>query len=135
MAYPLRVLLLDPRTAEAALLANLMREVRPELECRFVDDPLKVFEAIAREATDLIVSELRIRGSDCFDLLRQLKSNAEFKSIPVAIMARQATAAELEKAKALGACFSHIKPESLADYRKVVFNLMTSWARAIATTP
>ena len=63
-----------------------------------------------KEKPDLILLDLRLPVMDGFDVCQQLKSNPEFKNIPVILFTASSDKAVEEKAKEIGADGHLMKP-------------------------
>ena len=72
-------------------------------EVKLVDDGSKVFETLEYFEPDLILLDLILPSLDGFDILKALKENEKFKSIPVIISSNLGQDEDQEKAMSLGA--------------------------------
>jgi len=109
---------LDDKTwvSEAGKLLNY------SLDIYFVENGREVFEYLKNieEKPALIVLDLNMPELDGRQTLQKLKSNAEYKNIPVVIVTTSSNKVDIEICTRLGASLYLVKPDSHAAWQQIV---------------
>lgn len=110
---------LDDKTwvSEASRLLN------SSLEIFFVENGREVFEYLKQhieEMPALIVLDLNMPELDGRQTLKRLKSNNDFKNIPVVIVTTSSNKADIDICTRLGASLYLVKPDSHAEWQHIV---------------
>lgn len=66
-------------------------------------DASETFERLKHVIPDVIVLDLLLPGMDGFELLRKIRTDAEFNKIPVLVLSNLSKPSDIERAKILGA--------------------------------
>lgn len=74
-----------------------------------------------------IITDLNMPGPDGFAMLRELKSNAQWATIPMVIFTSSKDPRDIEQAYRLGASFYHAKPGDYAALRELLRILHNYW--------
>ncbi len=80
-----------------------------------------------------ILADLKMPRVDGFDLLRQLKGDAELRAIPVVVLSSSDEPADMQRALALGAYEYLVKGMSFENYRAALHALARMWRTAPQT--
>jgi DNA-binding response OmpR family regulator len=82
-----QVVIAEPDEKLAELLADQLREARPELEIRQIADSARLLEQMQQQLPDLLITELRLPGLEGSALLPQVRDFAA--RLPVIVMAAE----------------------------------------------
>lgn len=63
----------------------------------------EVFERLKHTIPDIIILDLILPGMDGFDILEKIRSNNEFKKVPILVLSNLSKTSDRERAKKLGA--------------------------------
>lgn len=83
--HRVRVLLVD----DQALIIEAIRRMlvgQPDIEFHFVTDGSRAYAAAAEMRPTVILQDLIMPGSDGFDLIRQYRTDASLRSVPVIVL-------------------------------------------------
>ena len=78
------VLIVDDEPDIAIILGELLGE--EGLDVRVVHDGREALEALAVQTPDLLITDLMMPRMDGHALIRELRSNAKFRHIPIVVM-------------------------------------------------
>lgn len=97
-----------------ALLAKVLLEglTLEGYEALNVNDGMNALDETKKYKPDMILLDLILPGIDGFEVLKQLKADAETKNIPVIVVSNLGTVADVKSVKALGAEEYFIKANS-----------------------
>jgi CheY-like chemotaxis protein len=135
--YHSNILIVDDDANDRILIESAFREVG-------VTDPIHTVnngkEAIAYMMGEgkysdrskyayptFITIDLKMPGADGFDVLKHLKNNPAWATIPTVILTSSNDLDDIKKAYRLGASSYHIKPNSHDDLRKMLKVLHDYW--------
>src|SRR2546430_4620434 len=76
---------------------------------------------------DLLLLDIKMPRADGFDVLRQLQSHHEWKTLPVVVFSSTILESDKEKAMSLGASEVVTKPLGMDEYRELVAGLRQRW--------
>lgn len=128
---PLHLLLVDDCDSDAELLGEAC--ALAPLPCtlthaRSVEEGLALAQA---GGCDLILTDLHLPGQDGFELLRQLKAQAQTCAIPVLVLTGSASETEIERAYHLHASSVLRKAASFTEMQALVAALGEYWGRVV----
>lgn len=111
---------------DADVFREVVESLNSKIICLTVNDGTEVFTFLQDAVTlpDLIFMDVNMplmNGKDC---LVKLKSNKEFKSIPVFIYTTSKLPRDIEEFKKLGAAEYLIKPSSFSEMSKMLSNVI-----------
>ncbi len=104
-----QVLIVDDEPDIAIILGELLGE--EGLDVRVVHDGREALEALAVEPPDLLITDLMMPRMDGHALIRELRSNAKFRHIPIVVM----SAGALDKSLLAADILFVPKPFELSD--------------------
>jgi DNA-binding response OmpR family regulator len=107
-----RVLLADAHAEHRGMLEHLLS--RAGYRTRAVADGRQALELLGRESFDLILVEWTPPGTDSLQLLERVRDHADWKEIPVVVLAALAELEEVTRCLELGAEDFLLKPFNLA---------------------
>jgi twitching motility two-component system response regulator PilH len=84
-----KVLIVDDSPAEVKLIQSLLQT--EGYQPVSINDPRRVEEAIATERPSVILLDVVMPGRNGFQVCRELKSNTQFKTIPVILVTSKDT--------------------------------------------
>ncbi len=77
----------------------------------------------------IVFLDLNMPGKDGFEVLKEIKSRAQFRDIPVVIFSTSGDPRNIERARTLGANFYITKPDSYQELEKLIdFTLNIDWS-------
>ncbi|AFZ67090.1 response regulator [Deinococcus peraridilitoris] len=130
------VLLVDDSISDAELLQELMARILPDVRLRVEHDSLQVLQDLQREARlsdgfrpDLLLMDLHMPRKSGFEVLRKLRSDAAFKSIPMLVLSDSARPEEIGLAYDLGANAYLMKPTDIQGYVELLQSVDQNWFR------
>jgi two-component system response regulator len=102
----------------------------------FLSDGREVIEYVKSSATppNLIFSDLNMPVKDGFDVLRELKQNAAYRSIPIIITTSSEDELDIQKCYDLGANSYVIKPLNATEFDEIIRGIAHYWT-VIAMLP
>lgn len=80
-------------------------------------------EAVANRAPDLLILDVMLPGRSGYEILRDLRAQAEWSKLPVLVLTARGQEKDREMAQAIGADRFMVKPFSNADILSVVREL------------
>ena len=86
----------------------------------------KAYKIIQDEMPDIILLDLLFPHEHGFTILKKIKSNNQYKNIPVIIISGDTNTTTIKKAFELGATDFLAKPLNLQDLRNKIYNLMNN---------
>ncbi len=72
------------------------------IELLIASDGDEALTYLAKDPPDLVLLDIMLPGISGFDVLRQIRSNEKWKSVPVVILSNLGQAEDIEKGKNLG---------------------------------
>ena len=90
------------------------------------DGALKAFE---HEAPDLVVLDINMPRKNGFEMLAEMKSDAELQSLPVVMLTMSEREEDVLRSYKQGACSYVKKPLDLGDFRRVVNQFQAYWTQ------
>lgn len=118
-----RILYADDDLDDKTWVSEASRLLNSSLEIFFVENGREVFEYLKQhieEMPALIVLDLNMPELDGRQTLKRLKSNNDFKNIPVVIVTTSSNKADIDICTRLGASLYLVKPDSHAEWQHIV---------------
>ena len=72
---------------------------------------------------DLIITDQNMQGKTGFDVIRTLKANPKFSSIPIIVLSTASTRSMIDKCKELGGYAYMVKPDTFTEYDRLAHAL------------
>ena len=96
------------------------------LDIDFVENGREVFDWLKKSSLlpELIVLDLNMPELDGRQTLQKLKSDNEYKTIPVIIVTTSSNKADIEICKRLGASLYLVKPDRHSEWQQIVKQLL-----------
>ena len=128
-----RLLLVEDDPMDAALMVEALRESQIVADLKVARGGAEAL-AMLRHGTlpagvwrpDLVLCDLRLPGLGGHELLRQLKSDSRFRSIPVVIMSSSLAPLDVARSQALEAYRHVLKPSDFGELCTITRNLYES---------
>ena len=118
-----KILYADDDLDDKTWVSEASRLLNSSLEIFFVENGREVFEYLKQhieEMPALIVLDLNMPELDGRQTLKRLKSNNDFKNIPVVIVTTSSNKADIDICTRLGASLYLVKPDSHAEWQHIV---------------
>ncbi len=80
-----------------------------------VSDSIKGFETLKKESIDLILLDIILPGIDGFEILRRVKTDENFKHIPVILLSNLGQKSDIDRGLSLGAAGYMVKAHHTLD--------------------
>lgn len=98
----------------ASMRAMLMATVEALGDYHFIEasSGFEALRLLPRDHVDLILTDINMPDINGLELIRYLRSNPNYKNIPVFIISSESSAKDIEKGKLLGADEYIVKPFS-----------------------
>jgi CheY-like chemotaxis protein len=74
-----------------------------------------------------IITDLKMPGTDGFDLLNYLKNNPTYRIIPTVVLTSSQDLHDIKTAYALGASSYHVKPSHASELRALIKSIYDYW--------
>lgn len=129
MSSTLRILIVEDSRAEAHLLAMALRKTGRPLEIVIVEDGMKAVEYIktARGECDLVLLDLNLPRLSGYDVLTEIKRDAELRSLPIVILSGSTDPADIDRCCRAGADSYIAKPVHLDAVFEMAAQLVEYW--------
>jgi len=139
---PLNILLVEDNPADAYLTALALRDNELCQDLRVVEQGEEALAFLRQEGSyagvfrpDLIILDLHLPRMDGLALLKTIKADAAFYTIPVVIFSTSNAEQEMTLAYHLGAAHYFVKPNDLHECLMFGDTLARVWQRLTAATP
>ena len=136
MSYCIDILIVEDDPGDIRLALEVLSELEMRNRCMVLSsaeealDYLRSLGPFAGRAPGLpraILADLKMPRVDGFELLRQLKSDAELRAIPVVVLSSSDEDRDMERALALGAHEYLVKGMVFESYRAALQELARTW--------
>ncbi|OGH57540.1 MAG: response regulator [Candidatus Lindowbacteria bacterium RIFCSPLOWO2_12_FULL_62_27] len=135
---PIEILMVEDDPGDVRLTKEALKGAKVALDLNVVDDGVKAMKYLRREGPyaeavrpDLILLDLNLPKKDGREVLREIKSDASLKSIPVIILTTSAAHSDILKAYNLGTNCYITKPVGLNEFLKVVKLIENFWLTVV----
>ncbi|WP_218110095.1 response regulator [Oligoflexus tunisiensis] len=132
MEQEVEILLVEDNISDARLFTILLRETQFPGKVHWVPDGVEALDFLHRRSTysnsprpDAIVLGLNLPRKDGREVLKEVKTDSDLKSIPVFIVTTSSRDEDLIKAHQLGATYFYTKPKELGGFEGLVKTLAT----------
>jgi chemotaxis family two-component system response regulator Rcp1 len=131
---PIQVLLVEDNPADARLTREVLADSKLTLDVCEAKDGEEAIEALRKvggtpgaRLPDLILLDLNLPRMDGREVLAEIKSHAEWKSIPVVVLTSSKAEKDIVKSYQLHANCYITKPIDLAQMQEIVQNMKDFW--------
>lgn len=131
---PIQVLLVEDNPADARLTREVLADSKLTLDVREARDGEAAIEALrsaggttGERLPDLILLDLNLPRMDGREVLTEVKSHPEWKSIPVVVLTSSKAEKDIVKSYQLHANCYITKPIDLMQMQEIVQNLKEFW--------
>ena len=127
MSQMKKVLYADDDLDDQAWIVEACRAADHPVDIAFVENGRQALEYLQgnnEEKPALIVLDLNMPGLDGRQTLQRLKADDRFADIPVAIVTTSTSRMDMEVCKRLGADIFLTKPDTVAEWQKVIKQLL-----------
>lgn len=122
-----RILLVDDDDIDADFLRRALAKCNPEIEITRASDGQKALQLLDDQTPDLIILDLVMPGIHGFDVLREIRGNSAYASIPVLVCSGSDAREDVINSQKLGANAYIVKSQSPAEYRSLAESLNNFW--------
>ncbi len=98
-------------------------------------DGLAALHHLRTRSFDLLITDLRMPGKDGFEVLQELKSREEYRSIPIIMLTSSTAEADIIKGYGLGSNSYVSKPVTFDEMVTKLGKLPSYWARTNILPP
>jgi len=130
----MHILLVEDSNADAYLLTEIFSRIPDAPAINWVTDGYDALDYVYQREKyaqarrpDFILLDLNLPRVDGFEVLKELKENPFFATIPIVILTTSRNPLDLSQSKALGADMCLSKPHAIRDYEDMVRSLI-HWA-------
>ncbi len=116
------VMIIEDEPDAADLFAEMMRLNGYRVLKTYSGAPAMAL--IAQEKPDLIILDIMMPGVSGLDVMRYLREQPQYSTIPVVVVSARATASDIEEGMAAGASVYLTKPVSYTDLKNAVDGLV-----------
>jgi CheY-like chemotaxis protein len=124
---PCKILIIDDDVDDVEILAGAFSECGV-CDVHYVYTAMQAFaylEAVENaQLPKLIITDMHLPGITGAEFLTDLKGMEPYKNIPAIVLSSIKSAADIEKAKSMGALEYRLKPSTYAEYQKVAAELL-----------
>ena len=110
------VLVIDDSEFDRRMILRALKCADKSILCSELDNGDKVIEALHEATPDLILLDIRMPGTDGFDVLDSIKNHEDFKSCNVVMISGSEARCDKRLAKEKGAEAYFTKPNTGAGY-------------------
>jgi len=103
-----RILLVEDTSHLSEEIADILR--LEGYRVSIANNGLRALELLPSSRPDLIITDLLMPGMDGFELIKQIRSLASFKAIPILILSAKTSEADRSRGKDVGADAFLVKP-------------------------
>jgi len=128
------ILLVEDSSTDAYLLKEVLARKQYAPEIHWVIDGYRALDYVFQrreyqhaQRPDMIVLDLNLPRITGYEVLKELKNNADFATIPVVILTTSRDPLDHTQCKALGADMCLSKPRVIKEYEDMVQRMM-NWA-------
>ena len=136
------ILLVEDDSGDVDLTREALKEGKAKVNLSVVEDGVKALEYLRQESPyadgvrpDLILLDLNLPKKDGHEVLREIKSEENLKSIPVAILTTSDAELDILQAYDLGCNCYITKPAEFDQFVKVIDVLEFFWFRFVKLPP
>lgn len=138
LTRPVNILLVEDNNDDSFLIVEAFKEIPTKNKVHVVTDGVEAIEFLRNEKKyiesplpDLILLDLLLPRKDGMDLLREIKKDQKFQTIPIIVLTVLKSDSELKKAYDLYANAYIVKPSNLDGYVKMANSIENFWLKNV----
>ncbi len=142
MSHSIRVLMVEDDTGDVDLTREALRDSKLAMDIQVVDDGEKALRLLRHEPPyeqaprpDLIILDLNLPKIDGREVLKQVKTDPNLRTIPVVVVTTSDAEADIQRSYGLGANCYVTKPIGLDQFMKVVRSIEDFWMTVVKLPP
>ena len=139
---PVEVLIVEDNDADVHLTATALRDARIANDIHVVGNGEEAIAFLKREGAyasalrpDLILLDLNLPKKDGFQVLEELRADADFKTIPVIVVSGSDREEDIARACGLHVAAYLVKPTNVDDYFTAIRAVKELWFHSVAPRP
>lgn len=121
------ILLVEDDDTDADFLQKALTKCHPEIEVIRASDGTKALQILNEWSPNLIILDLVMPGISGYDVLREIRGNSTYATIPVLVCSGSDAREDVINSQKLGANAYIVKPQSPAEYRSLAESLNNFW--------
>lgn len=130
-----RILVVEDNPADARLITEAFTEAAEGISVSVVEDGERALERLEATAASgypcLILLDLHLPNMSGHEVLRELKSHPEFRTIPAVVLSGSERQTDVDAAYRTGANAYVTKPDALDQFVTLAHSLTTFWFRTV----
>ena len=137
-ARPIQILLVEDSPSDAKLTLTALKMARVTNQVSHVDDGVKAMEFLRRQGAyagaprpDLILLDLNLPRKDGREVLAEIKSDPEFKIIPVVVLTTSVAEQDILRSYELHANSYVTKPVNFDRFLEAVHSIENFWLSVV----
>lgn len=138
MKRALRLLFVDDQEDSIILIREALADKGAEPAPQCLRDGVEALQYLRREPPfssavrpDIVMLDINMPRKDGFEVLREMKLEAELRAIPVIILSASDRAEDIELSYAMGASAYITKPSRYEEIRTLAEDFSRYWTRAV----
>jgi len=139
---PVEILLVEDSPTDLLLTREALEHARVLHNLRVVEDGVQALAYVRREGPyaqsprpDLILLDLNVPKKDGREVLSEIKSDPELKTIPVVVLTTSKADEDIDKAYAAHANCFVTKPVGFAQFTEVIRSIEKFWLSVVTLPP
>ena len=121
------ILLVEDDDTDAEFLQRALTNCNPELEIIRASNGTSALQLLDKQSPNLILLDLVMPGISGYDVLREIRGNSTYATIPVLVCSGSDAREDVINSQKLGANAYIVKPQSPAEYRSLAESLNNFW--------
>jgi len=141
-ARPIEILLIEDSPSDTELTVEALKEAKVRNCLSVVEDGVQALEFLRRQGIyadaarpDLILLDLNLPRKDGREVLAEIKSDPDLKTIPVIVLTTSRADQDISRAYELNANCYITKPVDFEKFLKVIHSIETYWLLIVTLPP
>ncbi len=119
-----RILIVEDSATMRSLLAAMLAELDSPVKIIEVESGFEALRALPRDRFDLVITDINMPNINGLELVSFLKSNEQYRSIPLVIVSTEGSERDRDRGLELGADAYLVKPFDPDSLREIARNLL-----------
>ena len=119
-----RILIVEDSATMRSLLAATLAELDSPVKIIEVESGFEALRALPRDRFDLVITDINMPDINGLELVSFLKSNEQYRSIPLVIVSTEGSERDRDRGLELGADAYLVKPFDPDSLREIARNLL-----------